>query len=321
MNQYGVSGFVVSCDFYPESVAPSSNTAEVFYAQVPTVAGSGYSSYTPDAWKWLIRSVIMHESKHLTALAERLSRGVPPEETWLEESSAVLAEEIWSRSVYSTTWKGDASYRSTLYCDVRPAFPECAGRPYSMFNAFAFLYDYVSHLESRTPLGPSAPDDATFYGSGWSFLRWVIDQYATSESAFLRDMTREPTKTGVANLSARAQRPFNEMLSDWSDALYFDSWALAQANPHWSIPSWNVADIFAGMQADFPSDFPDSRPLRGRAWPLGSSFSLGPTKLQPGGWALFVANGSNLTSQLLDIHSVGNAPPPAALRIQLVRVR
>jgi uncharacterized protein YjdB len=322
VNSYGIGGFVVSCDFYPESVAPSSNTGEIFYAHVPLTPGGGFNGFSGEVWRWLTRSIAMHEAKHITAFAERLSRGAPIDDTWLEEASAVLAEELWTRNIYFTTWKGDASYRSTIYCDVRPTWPECAGRPYSMFNAFAFLYDYVTQLDRRTPLGPTSYDDATFYGSGWSFLRWAVDQSNTTESDFLKQLVQEPALTGVANLEARAQRPFSEMLPEWADALYHDSWALPPTRPTWSMPSWKLDDIFAGMRQDFPSDFPDAYPVRGREWTLGSPFEWKPVTLAPGGWALLTGNGiPHDAPQLVKILSGGDGPLPPSLHVQIIRVR
>jgi hypothetical protein len=265
----------------------------------------------------------MHESKHLTAYAERLSRGAPIEDTWLEESSAVLAEELWSRPLYGAAWKGDASYRLTVYCDVRPTFPECLGRPYSMFNAFAFLYDYTRQLEQRTPLGPTSFDDATFYGSGWSLLRWTIDQTAASESDFLRGLVQEPSLTGIANLAAHARRPAPDLLSDWSDALYFDSWGLAPpaTHPSWSMPSWNMNSIFQGMSTDFPSSFPTGLPLQGRRWAFGGSFTFNVPALPPGGSALFVGLGTQTMNQVFDVHTTTGSPPPGSLRIHIARVQ
>jgi len=321
VNQYGAMGFVVSCDFYPESVAPSSNTGEIFYAQAPTAPGGGFGNYTADVWWWLIRSVVMHESKHLTAYAERLSRGAPIEDTWLEEGSAVLAEELWSRGVYGTQWKNEADYRTTIYCDVRPTWPECEGRPYSMFNAFAFLYDYARQHERRTPLGPTSDDDATFYGSGWSLIRWAIDQSNRTESEFLKELTQEASLTGVANLAARAQRPYDQVLSDWSNAMYYDSWDLAPPRPTWRMLSWRMSDIFLGMSNDFPNSFPERHPFEGRPWNFGGNFSFQIQTLPPGAWSAFVGTGNpwQLSTELLDFHSTTGGPVPAPLRIHIAR--
>jgi hypothetical protein len=310
VNSYGVGGFVVSCDFYPESVAPSSNTGEVFYAGVPTTSGTGFQFYTKDVWRWLTRSIVMHESKHLTADAERLSRGAPLEETWLEEGSAVLAEELWSRGVYGTVWKGEAAYRQTLYCDVRPTFPECAGRPYSMFNAWAFLHDYAVRLASRTPLGPVNVNDATFYGSSWAFLRWVIDQRATSEGAFLKALVQDPTRTGVANLESKAGLSFSTLLPQWAYALFLDSWGVPPPQPALTFPSWQVQNIFVGMSTDFTADF-SGHPLQKNPVYPDVPYAL---NSYAGGWSIF-----NSVTRVLEARGADGRPLPETLYLYLVR--
>ncbi|HSD32668.1 MAG TPA: Ig-like domain-containing protein [Gemmatimonadales bacterium] len=311
VNSFGVGGFVVSCDFYPEAAAPSSNTGEIFYAQVPTVAGTGFQGYTKDVWRWLIRTVIMHESKHLTAFAERLARGAPLEDTWLEEATAVGAEEVWARTIYGTAWKGNAIYAQTLYCDVRPTFPQCAGRPYSMFNAFAFLYDYAVGHEHRTPLGPLTSDDATFYGSGWSLLRWTIDQYAVSESAFLKALTQEPVLLGVDNLVEKAGHSFPEVASDWALALRVDG--SPQANTP-GFPSWKLSDIFAGMHQDFPNDFTTTQPVAQRDLIFGDR--AGPL---PGGTFVLYHQIAGPLTQIIQLRGLDGGQAPAALRLEVFR--
>jgi hypothetical protein len=318
VNAYGPSGFVVSCNFYPEAVAPASNTAEVFYGQVPTATGSGYQSFTADAWLWLMPTVVMHESKHLTAFAQRLARGAPPEDTWLEEASAVLAEDLWSRGVYGTTWRVPATYTQTLYCDVRPDWPQCLGRPYSMFNAFAFLHDWGTHHEQRTPLGPVSYSDATFYGSGWALLRWAVDHYATTEPAFLQALVQEPALTGIANLAARTGRPADEMLQDWAAAMHLGNIpASAAQRPQTSFPSWNLGDIFAGMAQDFPGSF-TSRPVTARYMDAGA-FQLPVQALPGGGAALFGVTAYGDGKQLLQFYDAFGGPPPLHLRVEIVR--
>ncbi|HKV69709.1 MAG TPA: IPT/TIG domain-containing protein [Gemmatimonadales bacterium] len=324
VNQSGALGFVTGCDFYPESVAPSSNVTEVFYGPVPTSSGTGFGSFTPDAWKWEIRSALIHESKHIASFAAHLAQRAPPEETWLEEGSAVLAEELWSRTFYGTHWKGNAGYRQTLYCDVRPTFPECTGRPYSMFNAFAFLYEYAAASESHSPLGPTAFGDASFYGSSWSLLRWAIDQYAGSETQFIRALVQEPALTGVANLEARTGQSFARLSADWQLTLRSDGLGgFTPLDPTVTLPSWDLRNIYAGMNQDFPSTFPTDFPEQTRdesmagigsgtfnetvtGLPGGTSVTLFPTNVGAGGIALHMQG------------PTGGTPPP--LQIEVLRI-
>jgi uncharacterized protein YjdB len=311
VNQYGVGGFVVSCDFYPESVAPSSNTGEIFYGPVPLHSGSGYSLFTRDVWRWLIRAIAMHETKHLAAFAERLSRGAPLEETWIEEGSAVLAEELWSRGIYGTAWKSNANYQQTLHCDVRPTLPACAGRPYAMFNAFAFFYDYLARLNRRTPLGPQTFDDASFYGSSWALLRWTIDHYAASEADFLKALTQEPILTGLGNLESRIGSPFTDWLPEWGYALHLDSWGQAAPRPTLTFPGWDLQNIFVSMSTNFPTDFPDGHPIRPPVilWDVVYSMTL-----PAGGWQTYGG-----FSGIVEARAGDGSPLPSTFRFQLNR--
>jgi len=321
VNGFGVAGFVTDCDFYPESIAPSSNTTEIFYGPVPTQAGSGFAGYTVDRWRWFIRSPVMHESKHIASYAAHLTTGAPLEDVWLEEASAVLAEELWARSFYNATWKGHTTYAQSLYCDVRPT--TCIGHPYSVFNAFAFFFDYGQHHQRLTPLGPTSGSDASFYGSGWALLRWAIDQYAASESAFLRALTQEATLTGTANLSARTGHPVPEMLSDWFMAWTMQDLGGVTGQPtQLSFPSWNLPDIFAGMYHDFPLDFVAPFPAAPRVMPAyTTAFADSVFGVPPGGSEYYVLSNYASSPLVMHLNSVAGTPLPAGVRLQFLRIR
>jgi len=70
----GVLGFVDACDLFSEDVCPSSNQAEVFYAIAPTKLGQDYTKDELSWWRWQIRQVIAHETKHIVSNVERFSR-------------------------------------------------------------------------------------------------------------------------------------------------------------------------------------------------------------------------------------------------------
>ncbi len=316
------AGFVVTCDFYPESVAPSSNTGETIYVPAARHAGSPPFDGSPDYWLWATRSVLMHEAKHVAAFAQRLLRGAPLEETWLEEGSAVVAEELWARTVYHTTWRGHARYGESLYCDVRPTNLFCAGRPYAMFNAFAFLYVFgqpaATGNEVHTPLGPVSFSDASFYGSAWALLRWAIDQYATDESEFLRALVADPVLTGTANLEARAGRSLSAITADWLLASLNDTRRLPFVLPStpYGNPSWRYADIFTGMATDFPLDF-GAPPIGARA-AVTPIFTINVPELR-GGTASAVVVSPLSKGQLLELRGPGGAPPPSGLELRILR--
>jgi hypothetical protein len=179
----GILGYVISCDQYPKTQFAGSNQAEVFYAKVAD------SLQTPAAWRRGIRSTIIHEVKHITAFAEKAVRcgvGTCFEDSWLEESGARLAEELYSRTFSKETWKSNAGYAGSLGCEL--TLP-CDDRPLMMWKHFSTLADFYANVESLTPLRGQNDTRSTFYASGWSLLRWAADHYATDEAEFLKAVT------------------------------------------------------------------------------------------------------------------------------------
>ena len=86
-------------------------------------------------------------------------------------------------------------------------------------------------------------------------LRWAADHYGPTESQFLTDFTTSPA-TGIPNLEARTGRPWEEMLGEWSLALYLDDFpGFAPENERLRFPSWNLRDIWSeGMKTNPESD-------------------------------------------------------------------
>lgn len=319
-----VAGFVVSCDYYPRDVFPSSNFGETFYAIVPTVAAAGFASGTRDSWYRSIRSVVMHEAKHITSFAEKISRSPANnpvfEESWLEEGTAMHAEELWARPIYGVALRGNATYRPTLYCDVRPTFPECAGRPYVMFDHFSYNYDYLETVENLTPLGAAQEGDATFYGSAWSLVRWAIDHYATTDAALLKPLTQEIGVTGVANLSERTGRSWPEMLADWTLASAVDDYpSFTPARAQLALLSWNTREIYFNMSRDFATNYPRPFPLVPRT--LAQTGTQDVPSVRGGTAAFFELDAPASSKTLLELRSAGGGPIPSTLGIAIVRVQ
>lgn len=287
-----VSGFVTSCDFFDDTDCPASNKAEMFYAVAPTSAEDSYDDGTVKNWLWTIRAIIPHEAKHITSFAEKLSRaGVNAyaEESWLEEGTAQVAAELYGRTIYGANkaaWKGDATYRNTLYCDLRPEWPECLDHPLIMLDHFSWLYDFGQNTEQQSVID-DAHDDGTVYGSAWLFARWLTDNYATNEASFLRALTQTTTTYGAWNVEARSGVSWPQLLAKWTLALAADDYGPSPSTFS-AIPSWNVPDIFSGMSGDvtnqqgaplFPGPWlssfdPTRAPLADTKTLVGGAFSM-----------------------------------------------
>lgn len=272
-NYPGVEAFVTACDFLTPADCPASNLTEVFYSAVPTrlntLDGSdpNYDEQTPPGWYNEIRGTLIHETKHITALAEKFSRSSYPllEESWLEEGTAQIAAELYARSISGATWKGGATFQSALHCEIFL----CPHYGFTMFDHFAWLYEYETGAETLSPINPGSVD-GTIYGSAWLLTRWATDAYASDEASFFKGIVQQTTINGVNNLEARTGQPWSKMLGQWALALAADHYGGVPNAP--GFLSWNTRDVFGqlyqymqGAQPGYPLHMPQY---------LGPSFSV-----------------------------------------------
>jgi hypothetical protein len=322
VNSTVATGFVSNADFLPQ--CPSSNLAEVFYARGLTTPGTSTAGldFSFASTTRRLASTIIHEAKHLTSAAAKMSQPgftgpTPLQNAWLEESSAEIAMELLSRVTYSRPAKSNLDHAATLAKEARPA----TGLPLNMFHPFTYLYKYVTSPEALSLVGPAVPNDFTFYGSGWAFLRWVIDTYATSEPAFLTAMTHDISHWGIANVENLTGKSFAHLLSEFSLALALDDYpGFTPAEPKYSFPSWNLRSIFAGMNADFPGLFGKPVPLNVRSYGFGK-FSVEVSGVRGGGFSVLEVSGTQANKQLLEFKGVNGTAFPSNLRVNIVRVQ
>ncbi|HEY0035774.1 MAG TPA: IPT/TIG domain-containing protein, partial [Longimicrobium sp.] len=346
----GVAGFVVSCDQFPNDstaaspVNSSSNFGEYFYAYQPTdsTAATGYATFTPDSWYWSIRATFIHETKHIVSQAARVENGASfYEASWLEEGTARHAEELWARNVvYNVGWKANTGYGSSaapgsIYCDYRREAAVAGGaeclatnprRPsLNMFRHFSSLYGYLLNGRFYSVFG-AAPDDenAAWYATSWSLARFAIDRYGASDAAFLTALTQSTT-TGTATLASVANVPFERLMGEWGLALAIDDYpGMTPLATTPQMPTWNMRNIYAGLNADpIFSGF--------QAWPLryhtSFTFSTPGTAnvatMRGGGVAWFEISGTQTANQLVKMVGGTAASPtalPSTLRLAIARV-
>ena len=334
MQQQAVQGFAVSCDLDP--TLPSSNAGAFFYAVVPTSSTSGYTnSESRDSWFRQIRATVVHEVKHIATFAERRSRGlsldpVLTDVSW-EEGTARVAEELYARSFYQSPAKANLRYAASIGCDLTfLAVGACQDRPVLMQRHFEALFGALSASQSLSPLGRAQPTDVSFYASAWSLLRWAIDHYGPTESQFLSAFTTGTT-TGVPALEARtASHPWEEILGEWSLAMYLDDLpGFTPANPRIDFPSWNLRNIFLGLCGDLgpcttPTNlvqqYPRPIPQQPHAVSFGN-FTSAINAMVGGGYTLFDLGGTQTARQLLELKGPNGTDPPSTMRIAIARVQ
>ena len=323
------AGFVIGCDFFPRTATNQvSNFGENFYALVPTVAGTGFPSnfpdQNPDQWLRTMRGTIVHEVKHIASFGAHLENPAATsfEESWLEEGMAMVAEEVWARDrVYpGATWKGNMIYQSTLYRDVRPTvFP---GAPFVMFDHYSRLYDALDLPGTTSLFGRVADGDGAFYATSWSFIRYNVDRYATSEATYLRGITNAAV-TGTTNIAQQSGADPTQILGNWSLALYLDENSAFAGNADVNFPSWDLRDIFSGMNLDFSSRgfFTKIFPLVPQAVPSGD-FTIDNPGIHGGSFSPYDVTGLTATTRTIGLSAgTSGGPAPALLRLVNARIQ
>jgi hypothetical protein len=196
---------------------------------------------------------------------------------------------------------------------------QCDDRPLMMWKHFSALHQYLQGVDTLTPIGATTGADISFYGSGWSLVRWAADHYAADEGAWLRQLVRGGTATGLANLAQHAGRPVAELLGDWALAHAVEGLpGFTPRRTQLTFPSWNVADVMSGLAKTFPGTFVAS-PLHARAFSFGA-FALPVPALRSFSASYFAFEGAQSGSQLLELRSTSGGAPPSALRLAVVRV-
>ena len=325
----GLAGFVISCDFFPRSTSNQvSNLGENFYARVPTVAGTTFINGVdnPVAFRRTMRGTIVHEVKHIASYGAHIENPTATsfEESWLEEGMAMVAEEVWARDrIYpGAAWKGNMIYQTTLFCDVRPTTPACTDRPFVMFDHYARLYTYLDLPGTGSLFGRASDGDFVFYGASWSFIRYNVDRYATSEQTYLRGITNA-SLTGIANIAQQSGVDPNQLLGNWSLALLLDGNGAMAGNPDVNVASWDIHDIYAGMNTDFPqeSNFPKRYPLVPLPVTLGD-FSIDNVGIHGGSFAPYDLTGVASTTRAIGISGgPPGTPAPTSFRLVIARIQ
>lgn len=307
----GTAGYVSACNFHPRSVFAASNQDQVLYVRVPDM------DETPLEWMRAIRSTVVHEAKHLASFAERLAAGVAFEEPWLEEATARVAEELYARQFPGGgAWRGNTGFAGSLGCELL----QCDDRPLVMWRHFSQLYSYLQDTRSHSPFGATSPGDNSYYASGWSLVRFVLDRYAANEEASLRLLVggAAGTGSGMNALAAVAGVSGRDMLTSWALA---NAGFYAAGSPARS-PSWNTGSMWTGLSQLFAGAF-DSEPLKGNGFALNSAFSETFNLAAGGaGYVVLDADQHAAMSSALSFETLsGNRSLGAGISLVLVRVR
>jgi hypothetical protein len=189
-----VTGFFFAVDIDPAFGSdPRSNQGEVFYGLVPDPNGTVTCEHSTNNIRNLIPVTFVHEFQHMINYHQRVlvRGGTSTEVLWLNEALSHLAEEL-------------AAFR----------FRDAGDN--TLFNRFAIgnifnLYNYLTEPADIFTLAIEGSGTLAERGSGWAFLRWMVDRHGAN-------VTRRLSETqlrGVENVEAATGVPIERLLSQW----------------------------------------------------------------------------------------------------------
>lgn len=338
LNATGAAAYVTACDQFARAPSFSgSNFGEVFYGFVPSVATPSVSNINAvDGWFAFMGRTVVHEVKHIVSTAARVANNAPAfEESWLEEGTARMAEEMWVRTkIHNAAWKGNTGFGTAasngLFCDFTLADATCLAndathRPtWGLRRQFDELLPKLQQPWNWSLFGDgTAQSGSVYYQTTWSLVRYTIDRYAATEEGFLNALTGANI-TGTSNLAARAGVPFETLLGGWGLALYADDYpGLAGASADIQYQTWNLRNIYAGLNAQpaWAARFPTAFPVVPTALTWGA-FSQRVIGVRGGAHMLFELSGTPGANQLIGIAGTGGGSgAPGTLRIAITRIQ
>ncbi|MBA4071677.1 MAG: hypothetical protein C0497_07555 [Gemmatimonas sp.] len=331
----GVAAFVTSRDQFPRSTCGTSNFGEFFYGSVPTGAGTSLeSTANPGGWYNFMGRTVIHEVKHIASMAVRMANGAPFEASWMEEGTARHAEEVWARqALHHTAFGGNAGYGTAasngLYCDFNPTNATCLAndplrRPsYGARRSFNELRPRLLEPWNWSPYGDATGQTGSFfYQTAWSLVRYAVDRYGASDAAFLTALTSS-SLTGTANLAAVAGIPMDQLIGQWTLALFMDDYpGLTNPSSDLQFRTWNLRNIYASLNADpaWAGRFNTAFPIQPPALSFGS-FAAPQTGVRGGANAYFELSGTSTAAQVLNLRSSTGGTASSLLRIAIARIQ
>jgi hypothetical protein len=194
-----IAGFFDACDLMVRAACPATNRGEVFYTIMPDPEGTYGKKHPAEDLLRRIPPVIAHELMHMIHYNQRVT-GLRAEEdeSWLKEALAHMAEDTVAGVLIERKDPRAGDFLTANYIRAYRYLLQPAGS--------SLIYLDEGTLEER--------------GAGWLLLRYLLGHAQGGE--FLKQLTRSSV-SGVANIEAVTRKTWENILSDWSVALWADN--------------------------------------------------------------------------------------------------
>lgn len=275
-----IAGFFNPSDLSDPATCPGSNRGELLYLLAADPDGRFSDPVGPEFATTRALGVAAHELEHLISAERRIVKGggsfADLEDAWLGEGLAHSAETAVGLRAAGLAPGGNHDFAG-LSAD-RPVFDT-----YHLAN-FRRAGFYLNDTDGTPALGnmgggdPGGMASLRMRGFAWLLLRWFADQYAPEAPGLLGGPREEALFRDLAGGGGRRDRGIDNLErvaaaaggpSAWAALL--DRWALVPladdapgvTDPAARIPSLDLPDLFAGLNAEFG----DRDPFRDR-YPL-----------------------------------------------------
>jgi hypothetical protein len=256
---FDLVGWVATANFVHPSMCATSNEGELIYLRAPDpgrVIGRG----TPEKSEEILNLALLipHEFVHAIQFSHAMPgnpTGANVQPRWLIEAQATVAEEMIGHLI--TGGAPGQNYGAAV------AFNQPMRTPRNWYRATEWLRFYNGFLSSTERAagapeqcswvgvaaqgnnGPCGGSDLIVYATGWSFLRWLSDQFGPGmpggESALHKKLV-DSRSVGYAAIAEAVGVPIDSLLAQWSAAQYVDD-RVPGAAKRLTFTSWNFAEI------------------------------------------------------------------------------
>ncbi|MFW6192033.1 MAG: hypothetical protein ACOC83_00990 [Gemmatimonadota bacterium] len=314
-------------------VCEAGNEAELVYLLAPDIDGDFGDPVFPDTARRNGLGVSAHELYHLVSTGYRLIEAGGQvsqlEDTWLDEGLAHVAEEIVG---FRRVGLGTRDNHGIV--DV--ADTEAKVEAFNNFHIanFSRLRQFMRDPSGTNALSTSDVDGGEslkMRGFGWIFLRWLADQEAPDGSGFLSGSAEDEffrslaqggpsLLTGIENIESATGKSWEQLIAEFAAALQLDDDGVANVSERETVLTWDLRDVFAGLNDNIPDAFPEAYPLRVEDPGFVSDTLDFDVQASAQKYVTFDATGSTprLVVRLLD-QADSALPASAAARIVVVR--
>lgn len=244
-----LAGFFWAGDLFPRGECAQSNQGELFYLLVPDPTGIFSGARQVSDVRERTRGTVAHEFEHMINAGVRIRTGASAlEEVWLDEALAHFAEEMVGRAKLGASDTEELTHARVFD----------SANNLRDYNAFFYQnlarFDYWLDAPGKSsPTSEAADSSLAVRGAAWALLRHSADHYGGGNiPLFTRRLVTGP-QTGVNNLQARTNVPFDQIMSRWLVANYADNLGIPNLAATYTYPSWNMRDAVSGaVRTSYP---------------------------------------------------------------------